>query len=233
MNPQIMIMSVVAFASVAFIGFLAYRLSHRIDDPDLLNQPPLKDHSSLEEDLRDVLAFVPHDEVFEIIKSYMKYDKQIGETVSFINDHKRFLLREMQNIPQMSRIILFLWQNGLDIHNWSEQIRTSWKMAPRFIRSDTNIAAGGLTVMLDKILHTAPLDELHELLRQKVKYSGSFRRFLLMLKSNDFDELCNALQENKVMHHHYFWAQESGLEVTLANELLKDLHVYLTQTLLT
>ncbi|XP_076286157.1 protein G12 [Lasioglossum baleicum] len=232
MNPQILIMSAFAAASVALISLLAYRMGHRSEEVDLMNQPPLKDNSSLDEDLWDILAFVPQNDIQEIVERYMKYDKQIGETVSFINDHKRFLIRELQNMPQVNRIILFLIKNGLDVDYWTEKLQIAWKMAPRYVRKNKDVATGGLTVMIDKILHTIPLHELNELLKQKVRYSGSFRRLLMMLKSNDFDDLCNSLRQNRMMHHHYFWAEESGLEVGFAGELLKDLHFYLTQTLL-
>ncbi|XP_078042706.1 protein G12 [Augochlora pura] len=231
MNPQILIMSAFAAASVALIGFLAYRIRHTSDEIDFMNQPPLKDNSSLEEDLWDILGFLPQNEVLEVIERYMKYDKQIGETVSFVNDHKRFLIRELQNMPQVHRVGMVLSKNGLDVPYWSEKVQACWKMAPRYIRNNKDVADGGLTVMIDQILRLVPLIELDELLRQKAKYSGSFRRLLQLLRSNDFDELCNAIKKNRMMHHHYFWAEESGLEVRFAGELLRLLHFYLTQNL--
>lgn len=231
MNPQIMIVTMVAAASVAFFGFLAYRIRVRSNDPDLLSVLPLEDNSSLDEDLKDILAFVPIKEVQRIIERYMEYDPQIGDTVSFVNDQKRFILREFQNMPEANKLINFLRQNGLDVDSWQEKIRCFWKMSPRFIKYDPSMAAGGLTVMINKILETMPLDELHELLRQKVKYSASFRRFLYALRSKDYLELCNAIETNDVLHHHYFWAKEGGLEITFAIELFNELHAYLTQTL--
>ncbi|XP_003396785.1 uncharacterized protein LOC100651486 [Bombus terrestris] len=233
MNPQIMIVTMVAAASVAFFGFLAYRIRVRSNDPDLLNVFPLEDNSSLDEDLKDILAFVPIKEVQRIIERYMEYDPQIGDTVSFVNDQKRFILREFQNMPEANKLISFLRQNGLDVDSWQEKIRCFWKTSPRFIKYDPSMAAGGLTVMINKILETMPLDELHELLRQKVKYSASFRRFLYELRSKDYLEFCNAIETNDVLHHHYFWAKEGGLEITFAIELFNELHAYLTQALVT
>ncbi|XP_033352948.1 uncharacterized protein LOC117235223 [Bombus vosnesenskii] len=233
MNPQIMIVTMVAAASVAFFGFLAYRIRVRSNDPDLLSVLPLEDNSSLDEDLKDILAFVPIKEVQRIIERYMEYDPQIGDTVSFVNDQKRFILREFQNMPEANKLINFLRQNGLDVDSWQEKIRCFWKMSPKFIKYDPSMAAGGLTVMINKILETMPLDELHELLRQKVKYSASFRRFLYTLRSKDYLELCNAIETNDVLHHHYFWAKEGGLEITFAIELFNELHAYLTQALVT
>lgn len=226
-----MIASLAATVSIAFIGFLAYKFT-RNNDRDLLDLLPQNDSSSLEEDLNDILAFVPLLEVQHIVEKYMRYDAQIGETVSFIIDQKRFILRTLQNMPQVNRLIDCLRQNGLDVDEWHEKLRVFWKTSPRFTRNDTSIADGGLTVMINNILKTIPLNELHELLRQKVRYSASFRRFLQMLRSKEFTELCNAIEENDVLHHHFFWAKESGLEITFAIELLKDLHGYLTHTLL-
>lgn len=233
MNPQIMLVSVVAAASIVFFGFLAYRMRLQSNYPDLANVPPLEDNSSLDEDLKDILAFIPIGEVQRIIERYMKYDAQIGDTVSFVNDQKRFILREFQNMPEAHKLISFLRQNGLDVDSWQDKIRYFWKMSPRFIKYEPTLANGGLTVMINKILETIPMDELHELLRQKVKYSASFRRFLLALRSKDFREFCTALESNDVLHHHYFWAKEGGLEITFAIELFNELYVYLTQTLIT
>ncbi|CAK9802913.1 hypothetical protein ANTPLA_LOCUS3373 [Anthophora plagiata] len=231
MNPQIAMMSVVAAASFGFFGFLAYRNRIRANVIELSSISPLQDNSSLNEDLKDILAFIPMTEVQEIIEKYMKYDAQIGDTVCFMNDQKRFIIRELQNMPQLIKLITFLKQDGLDVDLWQEKIIKYWKRLPRFIRYDPDIANGGLTVMIDKILRTIPLDELHEFLRVKVKYSSSFRRFLCALKSKDYLELCNALEESKVLHHHCFWAKESGLEITFAIELYNELYAYLTQTL--
>ncbi|XP_076386154.1 uncharacterized protein LOC100882048 [Megachile rotundata] len=230
MNPHIMIASVMATASVALIGFLAYKIGFRSNDP--LNSPSLNDDSSLEEDFKDILAFVPFNEVKEIIEKYMKYDAQIGDTASFVNDQKRFIVREFQRMPQFNKLILSLREDGLDVDSWHEKVRSFWKTTPRFVRNDPGIAKGGLTVMINNILKSIPLDELHEFLLQKVKYSRSFRRFLQILKSKDFAEFCNAVENNDVLHHHYFWAKESGLEITFAIELFSELHEYFTQTLL-
>lgn len=231
MNPQIMIVTVMAAASVAFFGFLAYRIRARSNDIDLLSVPPLEDNSTLDEDLKDILAFVPMKEVQEIIKRYMQYDAQIGDTVSFVNDQQRFIMREFQKMPEAGKLIAFLRKNGLNVDSWQNKIQCFWKTSPRFVKYDPSVAAGGLTVMINKILGTMPLDELHELLRQKVRYSASFRRFLHALRSKDFQEFCNALETNDVLHHHYFWAKEGGLEITFAIELFNELYVYLTQTL--
>ncbi|CAL7935490.1 unnamed protein product [Xylocopa violacea] len=231
MSPQIVMIGVVAAASVAFLGFLAYRVGSRWSDAELSLLPPLEDNSSLEDDLRDVLAFVPMKEVQQIVERYMQYDAQMGDTVSFVDDQKRFVLRELQKMPQARRLVEFLRSNGLDVESWQDRIHCFWKTAPRFVRHDPSVAAGGLTVMINKILETMPLDELHELLRQKVKYSASFRRFLCMLRSRDFREFCDALEKSDVLHHHYFWAKEGGLEITFAIELFNELYVYLTQTL--
>ncbi|KOC67093.1 hypothetical protein WH47_11746 [Habropoda laboriosa] len=183
MNPQIVIMTVVAAASFAFIGFLAYRIRVRSNEVDLSSISTLQDDSSLDEDFKDILAFVPTTEVRQIIERYVKYDAQIGDTVCFVNDQKRY---------------------------------------------DLEIADGGL---MDTILRTIPLDELHELLRQKVKYSSRFRMFLYASRSKDYREMCIALEETKVLYHHSFWAKESGLEITFAIELYNEIYVYLTQTL--
>ncbi|KOC67097.1 hypothetical protein WH47_11750 [Habropoda laboriosa] len=231
MNPQIVIMTVVAAASFAFIGFLAYRIRVRSNEVDLSSISTLQDDSSLDEDFKDILAFVPTTEVRQIIERYVKYDAQIGDTVCFVNDQKRFIIRELQRIPQLIKMVRFLQLNDLNVDSWQEKIRKYWRSLPRFVRYDPENADGGLTVMIDTILRTIPLDELHELLRQKVKYSSSFRMFLHALRSKDYREMCNALEESKVLHHHCFWAKESGLEITFAIELYNELYVYLTQTL--
>ncbi|KAG7187708.1 hypothetical protein KM043_016764 [Ampulex compressa] len=232
MNGSIAIAGVIAALSMAFAGFVAYRINSRTrlaPDTVFSELSALRDDSSLEDDLKDILGFVPLKEVREIVEKYARHDPQIAETISFVNDQKRFIVREFYWMPEFARMVAFLRENHLDIDGWQERIRRSWKTLPRFVETDPRIASGGLTVMISRILETIPRDELDDMLREKVKYSASFHRFLQVLRSEDYARLCNAIENNAVLHQHFFWAKESGIEITFAVELLRNLYVYLTE----
>lgn len=223
-----MIMGAIVAMSLVLFSVVAYRLSSLADDTRLSNAVLSKDNSSLEADFKDILQFIPLVEIQSIVNNYLKYDSQIEDTVSFIEDQKKFIAREFQRMPQAARFVSFLRENGLEIDNWCEKIQGFWKTKVTFIKSDLSIATGGLSMMIQKILNTVPKDRFHKLLQRKMKYSGSFRRFLQTLKSKDFVDLCDTVEKNTVLQQHVFWARQEGIEITFALEFLKNLYVYVT-----
>ncbi|XP_011299768.1 uncharacterized protein [Fopius arisanus] len=190
-----------------------------------------QDDSSLEEDFRDILRFIPIEESRQILFNYFKYDKQLDDTRSFINDQKRFILRELENIPETWMFLKILQNLGLQVDNWDSKIRELWKSLPKFEEEQSTIAAGGFIVMINKILSLIPSEELHPFLCDKMRHSTSFRMFIQALRSPVFIDMCEKIEENGVLARHYYWAKQDEIEVILAVELLKKLYLYLTQGL--
>ncbi|XP_043500779.1 uncharacterized protein LOC122523191 [Polistes fuscatus] len=231
MNESVIIMGVAAVMSAVFFGLLAYNLRTIMTDTDLSNLSMLRDRSSLEEDFRDILGFLPLVEIEMTINNYVQYDEQLNETVNFINDQRRFIFSELQSIPQVCHFINMLKENGLDVDYWSESIERIWKSMPSFVVSDECIVSGGLTGMISRILKIIPRNELHILLQQKLRYSQSFRKLINYLRSRSFNDLCTAMEENAGLQRHYYWAKESGLEIVFAIEFIRNLYFYLTEEL--
>ncbi|KAK2585720.1 hypothetical protein KPH14_010333 [Odynerus spinipes] len=231
MNESMIIMGVAAVMSVVFFGILAYNLRTLMTDTDLTNLSMLRDTSSLEEDFKDILGFLPLIEIQLIIENYVRHDPQMNETVNFINDQKRFMLSELEHIPQVCNFVNVLQENGLQVDYWNEVIQSLWTNLPPFVASDASMASGGLTGMISRILKTIPRSELHELLRQKYKYSASFRKLIQFLRSRSFNEFCDALEDNAGLQRHFYWAKESGLEIVFAIELVRNLYYYVTEDL--
>ncbi|XP_032683766.1 uncharacterized protein LOC116850062 [Odontomachus brunneus] len=229
MNGSLTIMGAIAAMSLVLFSVVAYRLSSVVDGIASSHITLSKDNSSLEEDFKDILQLIPLTEIQSIVDNYLKHDPQIEDTVSFIEDQKKFIAREFQRMPQLARLTSFLAENGLEINNWHAKIQDIWKTKAPFIKSDPSIATSGLSVMIQKILNTMPKDHLHKLLQRKAKYSGSFRRFLQTLKSKDFVDLCDTVEKNTVLQQHIFWARQEGIEITFALEFLKNLYVYITE----
>lgn len=229
MNGSLVIMGAIAAMSLVLFSVVAYRLGSLADDIASSRVTLSKDNSSLEVDLKDILQLVPLAEVRAIVDNYLKHDPQIEDTVSFVEDQKRFIARELQRMPQLARLASFLAENGLEIDGWHAKLQDLWKTKAPFVKSDPSIATGGLSVMIQKILNAVPKDHLHKLLQRKAKCSGSFRRFLQTLKSKDFVDLCDTVEENTVLQQHIFWARQEGIEITFALEFFKNLYVYVTE----
>lgn len=229
MNGSLMVMGAIAALSLVLFSVVAYRLSSVGDDIASSDVTLSKDNSSLEDDFKDILQFIPLTEIQLIVNNYLKHDPQIEDTVSFIEDQKKFIAEEFQRMAQLARFVSFLRDNGLETDNWNAKIQDFWRTKTSFIRSDPGIATGGLSLMIQKILNTVPKDSLHKALQQKVKRSDSFRRFLRTLKSKDFADLCDTLNENTILQQHVFWARQEGIEITFALEFLKNLYVYVTE----
>ncbi|EFN86977.1 hypothetical protein EAI_01308 [Harpegnathos saltator] len=215
--------------SLVLCSVVAYRLSSLAGDVALPDTVLSKDNSSLEEDFKDILQFMPLAAIQSIVNHYLKCDPQIDNTVSFIEDQKKYIAREFQRMPQLARLASFLRENGLEIDNWYDKIQHLWRTRTTFANSDPSATTGGLSVMIHRILNTVPQDQLHKLLRRKVKCSGSFRRFLQALRSKDFVDLRDSAEKNIVLQQHVFWARQESIEITFALELLNNFYVYVTE----
>lgn len=224
-----MIMGAIVVMSLILFSVVVYRLRSLADDIALSDVILLKDNSSLDEDFKDILQFIPLIEIQSIVNNYLKHDPQIEDTVSFIEDQKKFITKEFQQMPQLTHLEGFSRENGLEIDNWYAKVQDFWRTKATFVKTDLSVATGGLSAMIQKIINTVPKDHFHKLLQQKVKYSSSFRKFLEALKSKDFADFCDAVEKNTILQQHVFWARQEGIEITFALEFLKNLYAYVTE----
>lgn len=229
MNGSLVMAGVIVATSIVLFSVVAYRLSSLSNDVALRNVILSMKDSTLEENIKDILEFLPLNDVRSIVDNYLRHDPQIDDTVSFVEDQKKFIGREFQRMPQLTRLLSSLKASGLQVDDWKGRIQGLWRTKVAFVKTNPSIAMGGLTGMVQSILHAVPKNELHKLLRQKVKYSDSFRKFLQLLKSKDFMDFCGAINNNIVLQQHTFWAKQEGIEITFALELLTNLYIYLTE----
>jgi hypothetical protein len=222
-------LGVAAMLSIVLFSVMAYHLGSVADDFALSDSLLLRDSRSLEEDLKDILKLIPLTEMQLVVNNYLKYDPQIDDTVSFIEDQKRFIARELQRMPELGHFLNLLRENGLQVDTWNAEIQEFWRTRVTFVKPDPSIAAGGLSVMIQKLLNAVPKEDLDKLLRQKAIHSDGFRRFLQILRSTDFTDLLDAVDKNIVLQRHFFWAKQEGIEITFALELLKNLYAYVTE----
>jgi len=228
-NGSLIMLGVAAMLSIVLFSVMAYHLGSVADDFALSDSLLLRESCSLEEDLKDILKLIPLTEMQLVVNNYLKYDPQIDDTVSFIEDQKRFIARELQRMPELGHFLNLLRENGLQVDNWNAEIQEFWRTRVTFIKPDPSIAAGGLSVMIQKLLNVVPKEDLDKLLRQKAMRSDGFRRFLQILRSTDFTDLLDAVDKNIVLQRHFFWAKQEGIEITFALELLKNLYAYVTE----
>lgn len=230
MNGAIVAVGVAAAISIIIIGLSIIRngsQSNLLELETYLTQ----DGSNLEEDLKDILAFIPLDDVKRIIHSYAAYDKQINETIKFINDMRIYIAREFQKLPNIELFQRVLQQNGLKIEYWQDEIYNFWNNIPQYENRINDGSYGGLTSMIDSILNKIQKEELHLLLCTKMIESRSFRHFLLLLMSQEFSEFCRGIEESHELQRLFYWAKEVDIEIIFAVELLTHLHSYLTTQL--
>lgn len=223
--------SFVAAAVITSMFVLSVFINKRNGSENLDSGGYNQDGSCLEEDFRDILAFFPVQESHDILFNYFKYDKQLEDTRTFINEQKRFILDELEKIPETWMFLKILQNLGLQVPNWDKKIQKLWKSLPEFEEERPAIASGGFTVMINKLLKTISADELHIFLSDRMRYSMSFRLFVQALRSPVFIDLCEKIEENAVLARHYYWAKQEEIEVILAVELLRKLYFYLTQGL--
>lgn len=188
-----------------------------------------EENSSLQQDLQDILEILPLEEIRVVIENHVRYNKQISDTVAFINDQKKFIYDELKRMPHVRLYVFILEELGLDLELIKTKVVKFWSTLPAFEGGKAEFKDTGLTGMINQIVSLIPEKEFHELLCQKSRDSYSFRSFLSALTFRQFEGLRKSVQSNSALQRHYFWAKECGTEATFAVELLGDLYAYLTQ----
>ncbi|XP_014204086.1 uncharacterized protein LOC106636252 [Copidosoma floridanum] len=187
------------------------------------------DGSSLEQDFEDILKILPLEKIRLVVEDFAQHDKQIADTIAFVNEQQRFILKELSAIPQVQFYTFVAKELNLDVDRWLDDFGAFWKSMPKTRGDKSARERGGLTNMIRQVMRLIPRDELHELLCKKSRQSKSFRSLLVALKIRQMYELVEAIQKSAGLQRHYHWAIEAGLEVIFAVELLGELYVYLTQ----
>ena len=188
------------------------------------------DHSSLEQDLHEVLSLLPLTEIRAVVENYARHDKQIVNTIEFFNDEGKFIFQALRKVAHVQLYLFILKECKLDTDKRWSDLKCFWKSLPPY-KGKNAAFTGGLTGMIDKIMRLVPKNELHALLCSRIKESKRLRTFLFTLKSHNFHELCHSLQTNVVLQRHMYWAREAGIEVTFAIELISNLYLYLVYKL--
>ena len=229
-NGTTIALGTIAAVSIFMIGLSVFRNGSLLPNSNTLNLTSyiFHDRSNLEEDLKDILTCIPLEDVTRIIHSYAAYDKQISETVKFINDMKTYISREFKKLPNTQFFINVLSQNGLQVQSWQNRMLDFWKDMPAYANDDPHASYGGLTMMISSILDRIQKEQLHALLLYKRDHSKSFRRFLRLLTSPEFIEFCQAIEKSREMQRLFYWAKEADIEIIFAVELLTCLYSYLT-----
>ncbi|XP_043482106.1 uncharacterized protein LOC122511112 [Leptopilina heterotoma] len=233
MNGAIVALGLATAISIIIIGLSILRTSSQSNNLSEFEIYLNLDTSNLEEDLNDILSFIPLDEVKQIIYTYASNDNQINETIIFINDMKIYILREFKKLPNIDFFKHILQQNGLKTQHLFDEIQKFWNNIPsdgNRVRNNSDYY-GGLTSMINAILGKIKMNDLHLLLCSKVIESRSFRHFLLLLMSREFDEFCQGIDESQEFQRLFHWAKEANIEIIFAIELLTHFHSYLTTKL--
>jgi hypothetical protein len=234
MNRISIVLGAVAAFSFVFTGFF-----FRGFGSQLLNalweiqqrETKNEDRSTLEQDFKDIFDIFPWNNIRFIVENYVKFDKEINNTIIFFKDHRKFIWEALNKIPHFQLFIFILEELQLKLDHFMDKFEQFVNSLPEFTETKHRIKSGGLTRLIHQILIIIPREKLHILLCEKVKSSYNFRTLLLLLNSQQFLELCKSIQMNAELQRHFYWANESGIEVIFTSELLIKLYIYLIQNI--
>lgn len=223
MNKSIVALGVGLMAGASYVilnlvlekmGFKPYK-SRRLDDV-----------------LQEILDLLPLQDLKTIISTYAMFSKETSDAIRFINDSRKYLVSEFQQIPEVRAFSKKLQECGVDVNTWSKKLEREWRILPTFVSNESDIAHGGIDELITKLSKTMPLVKINDLLLERAKYSQGLRNFIEAIRSKEFLALCQAIQSNKVLLRHYHWAKDAKIEVEPVLILFAALHDYFAVKLL-
>lgn len=82
---------------------------------------------------------------------------------------------------------------------------------------------GGLKGFLDSVVQALPVDQIHELVEEKLQSSEEFAEFVEQLRSDDFKRIVDRLVSNEKFQEMIEKAREDGIDVDAIKEFLNDI----------
>lgn len=187
---------------------------------------------SLDDVIHEVVELLPLQDLKTIVSTYAMFNSETSDAIRFVNDSRKFLINELQQIPEVRAFVAKLQECGFNVDHWSDKLEREWRILPTFVSDQSEIAHGGIAELIAKLSKTCPLIKVNELLVEKAKYSQGLQKFIEAIASKEFLSLCKAIQRNKVLLRHYHWAKDAKIEVEPVLLLFATLHEYFADKLI-
>lgn len=195
--------------------------------PKLTNFMPC----SLDDDLSDIIAFIPLREVRSIFLQYAKYDKQVNRTLSMIRRMDNKLYEEFLRIPEIRLFLIFLRQNGFTLTRWYNDLKLFWESLPEFNEENLSPSSGGVESLINDLLLKIPIEELDCFIGQKVCYSSSLRQFLSFIGSRRFSNICYIISKNEKFNKILEQVKNENIDTDVYYKQVMKLYNYSTNHL--
>lgn len=159
---------------------------------------PKTARGNLNDDLDDFLALLPVEEITEIVLDYMTNDKEIIETMEYLqSDNFHNIVVEVEGMKETKDILAFLEESGINVSEIMNEIHDIIGLPPfhPFARF-SNIpfaAGGGLTGLIADIKAILPIEKIKALYYEKLENSPSFQKLIKRLSSPEFQEFVDAI----------------------------------------
>ncbi|KYN21529.1 PREDICTED: uncharacterized protein LOC108759777 [Trachymyrmex cornetzi] len=154
----------------------------------------------LHEDLQDILDLFPLEKVIDDVIYYVMYDNEIQEIFNDFHQStpiiKRMLI-DIQTIPEVLRLIIYLHNEGINIFNVMNMINQAHDIKELVPSSSQTYSierkTGGLRGLINEIKKHIDYDIFISIFADKLKISTAFINFINQLKSNNFQQLVNKI----------------------------------------
>lgn len=168
---------------------LGIRLSRRQKISPFVNE-------ALKKDLKEFAALVPRKKIAKIVIKYSLDDKDFKRVIKYIKSNDFYkLFKNVEATKEMKQFLDFLNSIGLDVHKWIKVFHKIIGMGKIEIEyySTSRKISGGINGLIKDIKAILPIKELYTLYQEKLKGSAVFAEFVVQLRSQEFQNLVNAL----------------------------------------
>ncbi|KDR08524.1 uncharacterized protein LOC110839463 [Zootermopsis nevadensis] len=178
---------------------------------------------NLQDDLNDVLAHIPLDEVLAIGLDYLANDQEVQELVIYLQSaefHK--IVLTVEAVPEFDEALQFVTERGIDAKAILDQIHEILGLPPRSSSKITR-RGSGIQGLIDDLVAVIHVDHLKELFEEKLQTSQDVKDLVDFIRSSKFEKILSTLRSIKEYQDLLQSLREKGVDVDGIIKFLKDL----------
>lgn len=180
----------------------------------------------LADELQGFVDLVPVDKVVTLALQYLAEDAEFQQLVGYLQSPEfKQLVVDIEALPEIVSIMNYIQKGGLNIYYLVNKINKFLGLpslkTPNVLGLEPLKTKTGIRGFLDEVKALVPADKLKALFQQKLSTSKVFAELMEKLRSQEAQNVANAIAANPNLHAVLLKAKDAGIDVKAVKEFLE------------
>ncbi|PSN48368.1 hypothetical protein C0J52_16187 [Blattella germanica] len=179
---------------------------------------------NLQDDLNDLIALLPIDQILSIALDYLANDAQVQEVMVYLQgDEFQSIVLTIEALPEFGNFLNFVKEHGLDVVQYINVLHDLLGIPP-YNPARRSVRRGvGINGLIEDIVAVVPVDQLLALFQDKLQNSADFQALYEEIHSAEFLTIIDTLKGLQEYQDLLQKLRDYGVDVDYYIDLIKQL----------